>query len=208
MFDYYKELKTINKEKSQKTMSDNINKYQDVIKMASSTTDTGYEEIGYSTTTSNGNNVTVSVLVDTHYEYKKKISIKVEDGYHINGGFKNYNEYHMNYNDVYQAFKNNAVKLSKDDPIYKACISDNSTNHNDYMISNDELMKYIAKCLNVNEKLTFNIIRNFPGTSTDMKIRAFSTMIQFVEKNQEVMTKDNILQGSINAMNDYIENLE
>ena len=66
MFDYYKELKTINKEKSQKTMSDNINKYQDVIKMASSTTDTGYEEIGYSTTTSNGNNVTVSVLVDTH----------------------------------------------------------------------------------------------------------------------------------------------
>lgn len=190
-------------------MSDNINKYQDVIKMASSTTDTGYDkEVGYSTTTSNGNNVTVSVLVDTHYEYKKKISIKVEDCYHINGGFKNYDEYHMNYNDVYQAFKNNAVKLSKDDPIYKACISDNSTNHNDYMISNDELMKYIAKCLNINEKLTFNIIRNFPGTSTDMKIRAFSTMIQFVEKNQEVMTKDNILQDSINAMNDYIENLE
>ena len=114
----------------------------------------------------------------------------------------------MNYNDVYQAFKNNAVKLSKDDLICKACISDDPSNHNDYMISNDVLMKYIAKCLNINEKLTFNIIRNFPGTSVNMKIRAFSTMIQFVEKNQEVIAKDNILQDSINAMNDYIENLE
>ena len=189
-------------------MFKNIEEYRNVIKMAASTMDTGYEEVGYSTTTSNDNNVIVSVLVDTHDEYKKKISIKVEDGYHINSGFKKYDEYHMNYNDVYQAFKNNAVKLSKDDPIYKACISDDPSNHNDYMISNDELMKYIAKCLNINEKLTFNIIRNFPGTSVNMKIRAFSTMIQFVEKNQEVMTKDNILQDSINAMNDYIENLE
>ena len=94
---------------------------------------------------------------------------------------------------------------TENDPIYKVCSSDNSTNYN---ILRDELMMYIAKCLNINENLTMSIVCNFSGTSTDMKIRAFSTMVRFVEKNQEVVDRDNILQESINAMNDYIENLE
>ena len=94
---------------------------------------------------------------------------------------------------------------TENDPIYKVCSYDNSTNYN---ILRDELMKYITKCLNIDEKLTLNIVYDFPGTSIDMKIRAFSTMVRFVEKNQEVVDRDNILQESINAMNDYIENLE
>ena len=41
-----------------------------------------------------------------------------------------------------------------------------------------------------------------------MKIRAFSTMIQLVEKNQKVVDRDNLLEDSINAMNDYIQSLD
>ena len=179
-------------------MFDNIEKHRDIIKIASSTMDTGYAIESYSTTTTpNGNNAVVSTIVDTHDEYEKNITIKIED-YH------DYDEYYMNYEDVYHAFKNNTVKLSENDPIYKVCSSDNSTNYN---ILRDELMKYIAKCLNINENLTMSIVYNFPGTSTDMKIRAFSTMIQLVEKNQKVVDRDNLLEESIKAMDDYIQSL-
>lgn len=177
-------------------MFDNIEEYRDIIKMASSTMDAGYEKQGYSTTTSNGDKVKVSITIDTHDEYKKIINIQIDDGF---------DDCHINYDDVYHAFKNNTVKLSEDDPIYKVCTFDNSSNYN---ICRDELMKYITKCFNIDEKLTLNIVYDFPGTSIDMKIRAFSTMVRFVEKNQEVVDRDNILQESINAMNDYIENLE
>lgn len=179
-------------------MFDHIEKHRDIIKMASSPMDTGYAIEGYSTTTPNGNNAVVSTIIDTHDEYEKNITIKIED-YH------DYDEYYINYEDVYNAFKNNTVKLSENDPIYKVCSSDNSTNHN---ILRDELMMYIAKCLNINENLTMSIVCNFSGTSTDMKIRAFSTMIQLVEKNQKVVDRDNLLEDSINAMNDYIQSLD
>ena len=115
-------------------MFDNIEKHRDIIKMASSTMDTGYAIEGYSTTTPNGNNAVVSTIIDTHDEYEKNITIKIED-YH------DYDEYYINYEDVYHAFKNNTVKLSENDPIYKVCSSDNSTNHN---ILRDELMMYIC----------------------------------------------------------------
>jgi len=144
-------------------MFDHIEKHRDIIKMASSTMDTGYAIEGYSTTTPNGNNAVVSTIVDTHDEYEKNITIKIED-YH------DYDEYYINYEDVYNAFKNNTVKL--------------------------------------NENLTMSIVCNFSGTSTDMKIRAFSTMIQLVEKNQKVVDRDNLLEDSINAMNDYIQSLD
>lgn len=179
-------------------MFDNIEKHRDIIKMATSTMDTGYEVVGYSTTTPNGNNAVVSTIVDTHDEYEKNITIKIENDH-------DFDDYHINYEDVYHAFKNNTVKLSENDPIYKICNSDNSTNHN---ILRDELMQYITKCFNINEDLTLDIVRNFPGTSVDMKIRAFSTMIQLVEKNQKVVDRDNLLEDSINAMNDYIQSLD
>lgn len=179
-------------------MFDNIEEYRDIIKMASSTMDTGYEKQGYSTTTSNGDKVKVSITIDTHDEYEKRITIKIED-YH------DYDEYYINYEDVYHAFNNNTVKLSENDPIYKVYNSEDSTN---YIILIDDLMKYITKCFNINEDLTLDIVRNFPGTSVDMKIRAFSTMIQLVEKNQKVVDRDNLLEDSINAMNDYIQSLD
>lgn len=171
----------------------NINKYRRIIKMAASTMDTGYEEEGYSTTTSNGNNVVVYTIIDTHDEYKKIVNIKLNDD----------KEYHMDYDDVYLSVKNGNVNFSENDLIDNVCIVDNDS----YYILRDELMMYIAKCLNINENLTMSIVCNFSGTSTDMKIRAFSTMIQLVEKNQRVVDRDDLLEDSINAMDDYIQSL-
>lgn len=173
-------------------MFDNIEKYRNIIKMASSTMDTGYEEEGYSTTTSNGNNVVVYTVIDTHDEYKKIVTIKLDD-----------KEYHMDYDDVYHSVKNGNVKLSENDLIDNVCIVDNDS----YYILRDELVKYITKCFNINEKLTLDIVHNFSGTSTDMKIQAFNIMIRLVEKDQEVVVKDNILQDRINAMDTYIQSL-
>ena len=183
-------------------MFDNIDKYRNDIKMATSTMDTGYAEEGYSTITTKGNNVVVSTIVDTHDEYKKNITIKIDDGY--NDG---YDEYYMNYEDVYNKVKDGNVKLSEDNLFCKNCVSNNTTNPNDNNILRNELIKYITKCFNINEKLTLNIIRDFPGTSADMKIQAFNTMIRLVEKNQEVVSKDKLLQESLNAMDDYIQSL-
>ena len=183
-------------------MFDNIDKYRNDIKMATSTMDTGYAAEGYTTTTPNGNNATVYNIVDTHDEYKKNIIIKIDDGY--NDG---YDEYHINYEDVYNKVKNSNVKLSEDNLFYKNCVSNNPANPNDNNILRNDLMKYITKCFNINEKLTLSIVCNFPGTSIDMKIRAFSTMIQLVEKNQKVVERDNLLEDSINAMDDYIQSL-
>lgn len=172
----------------------NINKYRRIIKMAASTMDTGYEEEGYSTTTSNGNNVVVYTIIDTHDEYKKIVNIKLNDD----------KEYHMDYDDVYLSVKNGNVNFSENDLIDNVCIVDNDS----YYILRDELMMYIAKCLNINENLTMSIVCNFSGTSTDMKIRAFSTMIQLVEKSEEVVNKDILLQDSIDAMDNYIQSLD
>ena len=182
-------------------MFNNIKKYRNTVKMASSTMDTGYEAQGYATTTSNGNNATVSILMDTHNKYKKNITIKVDKGY------EDYDEYYINFEDVYNKVKDGNVKPPEDNLFYKNCVSTNLTNHNYNNILIADLIKYITKCLNINENLTLNIIRDFPGTSTDMKIQAFNTMIHLVEKNQEVVAKDKLLQESLNAMDDYIQSL-
>lgn len=112
-------------------MFDNIEKHQTILKMASSTMDTGYEAQGYTTTTtSNGNNATIYNIVDTHDEYEKKIIIKTYDGY------EDRNEYYIDYEDVYNNVKNDNIKLSEDNLFYKNCVS---SNHNDNNILRDEL---------------------------------------------------------------------